>query len=285
MSSRGSLDRAGLGLFFALIVAPVAASLLYAALYGFGFVGLLSRGPTLGHLARLATSPEVWTSAALSLYVAAVVVGLTTLLALPLALALRERLQGEGLRYLVALPTALPGTVAALLVLQVLAGAGLLSRVAFRLGVTSGIDGFPSLVRDVGLVGVIVAHVGLAVPFFTLLLAELHRSERIDALSDLAATLGARRLQRLRYVTVPVLLRRARPSLALLFVVVTGSFEIPWLLGRQSPQMLSVLTYRKHGFFDLAQKPEAYLLAVGYTLLVFAVLLAVFREGALGDEP
>jgi len=127
--------------------------------------------------------------------------------------------------------------------------------------------------------------VGLAVPFFTLLLAELHGSERIGALSDLAATLGASRFQRLRFVTVPVLLRRAQPSLALLFVLALGSFEIPWLLGRQSPQMLSVLTYRKHGLFDLTQKPEAYLLALGYTLLVFAMLVAAFRGRAPRDEP
>jgi len=204
---------------------------------------------------------------------------------LPLALSLRQRLDREGLRYLVALPLALPGTVAALLVLQLLAGAGLVSRIAYRLGITNGIDGFPSLVRDAGLVGVIVAHVGLAVPFFTLLLAELHGSERIGALSDLAATLGANRFQRLRFVTLPVLLRGAQPSLALLFVLALGSFEIPWLLGRQSPQMLSVLTYRKHGLFDITQKPEAYLLALGYTLLVFAMLVAAFRGRAPRDEP
>lgn len=285
MSSRSSLDRAGLGLLFLLTVAPVATSLLYATLYGFGFVGLLSRGPTLEHLRRTAASAEVWTSVALSVYVAALVVGLTTAIALPLALSLGQRLDREWLRYLVALPLALPGTVAALLVLQLLAGAGLVSRLAYRLGATSGIDAFPSLVRDAGLVGVIVAHVGLAVPFFTLLLAELHGSERIDALSDLAATLGANRFQRLRFVTVPVLLRGARPSLALLFVLALGSFEIPWLLGRQSPQMLSVLTYRKHGLFDITQKPEAYLLALGYTLLVFAMLVAAFRGRVPGDEP
>lgn len=284
MSSGSSLDRVGLGLFLLLAVAPVTASLLYAALYGFGFVGLLSRGPTLEHLARLLASAETWASFGLSAYVAGAVVALTVAVALPLALALRANLERGFLLHLVSLPLALPGTVAAVLVLQLLTGAGLLSRLAYHVGLTTGLDGFPSLVRDAGLFGVILAHVGLAVPFFTLLFADLHRSERLDALQDLAAALGARPAQRFRFVTLPVLLGRARPSLLLLFVLVLGSFEIPWLLGRQSPQMISVLTYRKHGFFDITQKPEAYLLASGYTLLVFGALVAAFRGRALADE-
>jgi putative spermidine/putrescine transport system permease protein len=284
MTPRNSFERIGLALFFLLTVLPVALSLLYAALYGFGVVGLLSHGFTLDHWRRVVTSAEVWASIGLSAYVAATVVGLTAALALPLALALRKRLESGPLVYVLSLPLAIPGTVAAVLVLQLLAGAGLVSRIAYRVGLTEGIADFPSFVHDAWLSGVVLAHVALAVPFFTLLFVELHRSERILALGELAATLGARRAQRLLRVTLPILLRGATPSLALLFVVVLGSFEIPLLLGRQSPQMLSTLTYRKYGLFDITQKPEAYLLALGYTLLVLGLVGLTFRNRGAENE-
>ena len=277
MSSRSNFERVGLGLFFLLTVVPVTVSLSYAALYGFGVVGLLSHGFTLEHWHLVLTSDEAWASARLSLYVATAVVLLTSAIALPLALALRRHLESGPLAYFLTLPLAIPGTVAAVLALQLLSGAGLLSRLAFRLHLTSGISDFPSLVHDRLAFGVIATHVALAVPFFTFLFVELFASERIGALLELAASLGARRVQGLFRVTLPVLLRAARPSLALLFVLVLGSFEIPLLLGRQSPQMLSVLTYRKYALFDIAQKPEAYILALGYTALVLGLIALVFR--------
>lgn len=284
MPSGRSLDRLGLALFGLLSLAPVAASLLYAGLYGLGLTGLFSRGFTLEHWRRVLHGSELWSSVGLSLFVASAVLVLTTALALPMALGLRERLESGPLGYALSLPLAIPGTVAAVLTLQLLAGAGLVSRIAHGAGLIDGIAGFPALVHDRWAVGVIVAHTALAVPFFVFLFAEIHASERVTALRELAATLGASRAQGLLRVTLPILLLRAVPSLALLFVVVLGSFEIPLLLGRQAPQMLSVLTWRKYALYDIAQKPEAYVLALGYTLLALGLLGLTFRERRAGDE-
>lgn len=277
MFSSRSLDRLGLGLFGLLTVAPVLASLAYAALYGLGLTGLLSEGLTLEHWRRVLHSSEVWSSAGLSLYVACGVLALTTVLSLPLALVLRGRLESGPLAYALSLPLAIPGTVAAVLTLQVLAGSGLLSRLCYQLRLTDGMASFPPLVHDRWAAGVILAHTALAVPFFVFLFAEIHAAERVTALRELAATLGANRVQGLVRVTLPILLRRARPGLALLFIAVLGSFELPLLLGRQAPQMLSVLTWRKYALFDIAQKPEAYIVAIGYTLLVLVLLGLSFR--------
>jgi hypothetical protein len=48
--------------------------------------------------------------------------------------------------------------------------------------------------------------------------------------------------------------------------------------------MLSVLTYRKYALFDITQKPEAYILALGYTGLVLGLVALLFRARRLGDE-
>ncbi len=48
--------------------------------------------------------------------------------------------------------------------------------------------------------------------------------------------------------------------------------------------MLSVLTYRKYSLFDIAQKPEAYILALAYAAVVLGLVAFVFRGRRFGHE-
>ena len=263
-------DRLALLLFAVLVFAPVGGSMVYAALYGAGLVGLLAGDGTVLYWRRVIESDETWASLHLSVAVASIVVGLTTAIALPLSLALRKHLRTGYLPLALTLPLAIPATVAGFLGIQFLSGAGLISRICFHLGLISGTAEFPPLIQDPWAIGIVVTHVFLAVPFFVFLFAEIHASERVEALCSLAAMLGATPPQTLGRVTLPILLRRAQPTLALLFVVIAASFEIPLMLGRQSPQMGSVLIWRKYALFDLSQKPEAYVLALTFALMALA---------------
>ena len=277
MSSRKT-DRIAVFLFALLVLAPVAASLAYAALYGAGFVGLFAKGATTLYWRRVLADSEAWASLGLSLAAAGAVVVLTTAIAMPLSIAFRKRLQRGYLAYALTLPLAVPGTVAGLLGMQLLGGAGLVSRLCFHLGLTKGSADFPPLIQDPWALGIVITHVALVVPFFVFLFAEIQASERIEALCDLAAMLGARPSQSLRRVAVPILLRQARPTLALLFVVVLTSFELPLMLGGQSPQMASVLIWRKYALFDVSQKPEAYVLALSFALIALGIAGLGFRS-------
>jgi putative spermidine/putrescine transport system permease protein len=57
-----------------------------------------------------------------------------------------------------------------------------------------------------------------------------------------------------------------------------GTYEIPLLLGRQSPSMLSVLVIRKLQRFNLADIPQAYAISVIYIILVSIILMLVYRS-------
>jgi putative spermidine/putrescine transport system permease protein len=271
---RDPVGAAGLLLFLALAILPIGLSLVYAALYSLGLTGLLGRGLTWSHWQAVLGSRELWASLGLSTGVSLAVVAVTTAAALFLALSLRERVERGPVSYLLYLPLALPGAVAAFLVFQMLTGGGLVPRVLLRLGL---LPESVSLVQDRWALGIVLTHAGLAVPFFTLLFADLYRSERIGELAALARSLGADTGQCLRRVEIPLLLRAASANLALLFIVVLGSYEIPLLLGRQAPQMLSVLTLRKYALFDISQKPQAFVVALVYTALVLVLISALFR--------
>ena len=255
----------------------MAGSLAYAAAYSVGLAGLLSHGFTLAYWRQALADPEVGAAFMMSGYVAAAVVGLTVVCALGLALGLRTFLRRGPLAALIYFPLALPGTVAALCAFQWLSGAGLLARVAFRLGWIDSPTRFPGLVFDRWGIGIIGTHVALAVPFFTLLFVQLAEREKLTELCALAGTLGAGRVSTLRRVAVPLLLRKAAANVALFFVVVAGSFEIPLLLGPQHPQMISVLAWRRFSRFDLTQKPEAFIVSLLYTVGVLVLLGAWFR--------
>lgn len=276
------VGQVALVLFGIFVVAPVAASLGYAAMYAFGLAGLFAPGLTASYALRVARDPEAWASLTLTLGVSAVVVALTAAIALPLSIAVRPYLPG-GLRYALTLPLAVPGVVAGFLGVQLLSGSGLASRVFFRLGITGGVADFPQLIHDPWGLGIAAAHVALAVPFFVFVFSEIHGSERVDALCELARMLGATRAQTLRRVVAPVLLRKARPALTLLFALVLASFEIPLMLGGQRPQMASVVIFRKYALFDVGQKPDAYVLALAFTMIAIAIAARGLRVRADSD--
>ena len=281
---RNTLGLTGLALFVLVAILPIGFSLAYAAAYSLGWVGLLSEGFTFAYWAKVAAGGEVWGTFGWSLYVATVTVVLTVGLALVLALYLRRPLQHGPLSYVIYFPLALPATVAAFLVFQLFSGAGYLARVALALGLIESAEQFPSAVHDPYGVGIILAHVGITVPFFILLFIQVYNTEKVGALMQLARTLGARRRDTVYRVAVPILLQKAATNVLLLFIAVLGSYEIPLLLGRQSPEMLSVLTMRKYSLFDLSQKPEAFIVALLYTAFVLALLILAFRRGRVAYD-
>ncbi len=261
--------------FVALVGVPVALALATSAAQS---VRDAAGRPSLAPWRAVLAEGEALASLVLSAGVATAVVALALGLALPLALALRDRVRRGLVGAALHAPLAVPAVVAAFVAFQLLTPSGIVGRWLVAVGAVGGMADVPVVVNDRWAVGIVLAHVALAVPFLVLLLAELAESERLGDLVRLARTLGAgRRAVRWR-VEVPVLLRAVMPQAALLWVAVLGSYEIPLLLGRQSPQMLSVLTLRLFERFDLADKPEAFVLAVLYALAVGAVLAVVLRR-------
>jgi putative spermidine/putrescine transport system permease protein len=268
----------GLLLFLSLSVLPLAAGLAYALLHSIGLAGLAATGFTLEHWKMLLASAEFWQSLGFSAWVAFCSIIIALSLSLAAVVPSPEKWQKGPLSHFIYFPLTLPAMVVALLVFQLLSGAGFISRIFSRLGLSAGIEDFPELVNDPLGAGIIISHVLMATPFFVILFAKLYQSERLGAYQQLAATLGASAAQCCRKVLVPILLRRAFPTLVLYFVFVMGSYEIPLLLGSQSPQMISVMAVRKLQRFDLADRPQAYIVGVLYSLLALGCIVLLLSR-------
>jgi putative spermidine/putrescine transport system permease protein len=273
-----NFERLFLVIFALLAVLPIGLSLIYSGAYALGLTGLLSEGFTLQHWQKAFTGSEIPYALINSLYVAGLTVVITVLISLALALNVRRRLDRGLLSYAVYLPLALPTTVAAFLMFQLLSDAGFFMRLLAQVGLIADPGDLKPLIHDPFSVGVIAAHLLLAVPYFTLLFRQIFRDTHVGELLRLTYTLGGTPWDGLTRVTLPILLRAGLSNIMLLFVSVLGSYEIPLLLGKQSPQMLSVMTMRKYQLFDLSEKPQAFIVALIYSVAVVLVLFAVFRR-------
>jgi len=273
--------RLGLWLLLTAIVAPMAWALGYSLLYSTGGIGLLSEGWTLRHWRSALASGGMAASIVLSVTVAGVVTTLASMGALAITLIAPPTCRRGWLPALLCIPLATPAAVSGLLAYQILNPGGLLGRLAFHAGWIATPSEFPPLVNDRWAFGMICAQMLTALPLLTLFFLGAWTTARIDRYCRLAESLGATRMQARLRIALPMLLRRGAPLLTLVFLWQLGAYEIPLLLGRQSPQMFSVLTQRHFGQFDLEQRPEAFALAVAYLLLAGAGLL-LLRGGNRG---
>jgi putative spermidine/putrescine transport system permease protein len=174
--------------------------------------------------------------------------------------------------------------VAALFVIQLLSGAGFLSRISYQLGLIDSVRGFPGMINDQWGIGIITAMVMLATPFFMIYFQTIYKSERLDELAQLATTLGSKKTATSFKVKIPIILSRAFPTMLLYFIFMLGSYEIPLLLGRESPQMVSVLTIRKLRRFNLLDIPQAYIIAILYILVILSVVIYLFKKRRLSYD-
>ncbi|WP_080239260.1 ABC transporter permease subunit [Spirosoma rigui] len=268
------MNRTILYLYALLVMGLPLAGLAQAVGYSVGVSGPLATGFTLRHWQQLPAETSLFVAVGFSLYVAVASVGVAALIALGLVLYRQRMLGYRPFPTLLYVPLLFPSLVVAFYLFQLLSGSGWLSRMAVALGLTSAPDDFPELIQDGAGLGIILAQVVLAFPFFTLLFQSVYADSRLDELRSLTRTLGASVGQFNRKVAAPILLRRTAPTLVLYGIAVLGAYDIPLLLGRNYPQMLSVFITTRLQRFDLADLPMGYL--IGF-LLTIVLMLVIYR--------
>ncbi len=263
-------------LIFAVV--PLVFSIGYAVLYSFGLTGALNTGFTLGNWKHLFAEGDIISSFLYSAIIAFITVFLAVLFALYVSLFHKEAFSKRKLSYVIYLPLAFPAMVSAFFFFQFLSKAGIASRIFYNVGITSSINGFPDLVNDKFGIGIIAANLFICAPFFVLLFISRMETERIPDYVTLSQTLGATKRKAITRIVIPMLLQKTFPNIVLYFIFIFGSYEIPVLLGRSNPEMISVLAVRKLQKFDLLDIPQGYAIAVLYTITVLSILLLVLMR-------
>lgn len=269
------------GIFMLFTAVPLLLGLGFALAYSLGLVGVLAKGFTTTHWEAVLGSYYFWRSLGFSVLVAALTIGLAVWIAMRIVLRWPRRFAVGAPSILIYFPLAIPAIVMGFFVFQLLSKGGILSRFAYQLGITDGLQAFPDLVNDQWGIGIIIAHFLMATPFFVILYSHLYEHENVSQLSQLAQSLGAAKKTVRRKVVIPILWQRSIATILLYFMFVLGAYEIPLLLGSQSRQMVTVLTIQKLQRYNLADIPQAYTISIAYSIFVFIAVFYMLNKKRL----
>jgi putative spermidine/putrescine transport system permease protein len=211
----------------------------------------------------------------LTLYVAGASTGISTVLAVLAALALR-RSSGRVSAVVFQLPITVPHLVAAVGIALVVSQTGLGARLAAALGLIGEPREFPALLYDRYSIGIILTYVWKETPFIALVVLAALRGVAGD-LEEVARTLGANAWQRFWYVVFPVISPGIIAASLIVFAFTFGAFEIPYLLGKTYPTILPVMAYNEYRDIDLAARPVAMAINVLIAVITAAVAAAYLR--------
>ncbi len=249
-----------LALWGAGIVGAVRSSLGVSRLSGWS-------GADLEAYRSLLDDPAFWDSLWFTLRIAALATIVSAMLAVVLASVLRR--SGGLVRVLAAVPVPMPHLVAAVLGVLWLGHGGIADRI---------LGGLPlDLVRDPQGLGIVLVYVYKETPFLALLVLACW-GPAVAAREEAAAVLGARPLQRMRWVVWPAIRAPLVTGSAVVAAFVIGAFEVPLTIGPSSPETLSELALNATRTASLEGRSEA-----NAALLVASVLaVAVAAVAATG---
>jgi putative spermidine/putrescine transport system permease protein len=271
-------------LFVVFAILPFTLAFSYAILYSFGMIGVVNEGFTLEFWREVFTSSTLGTSFLYSGIISAIGVFLSVSLALWVVLKFKESFSNKYLSFIIYMPLAVPGIVSAFFTYQLFAQSGLFARISYQLNWIDTAQQFPDLVNDNWGVGIIITFISLLTPFFILLYLNIYKDERIEELSQLSRALGANKKQIALKVSLPIMLKKSWVLIVLYFIFLLGAYEVPLILGQESPQMLSVLILRELKQFDLSKISEGYVMAVVYTVVIMAATIFIFSRKKLRNN-
>ena len=283
-------DSAWLKLLPALVViVPLfAAALMLAVIQSLGYFPLIGlRSFNVDAYRSLFGNDEFWQSLLLSIRIAFMASLLSTVLGIAMALGIRgiwRRRRRSAFLFQLSLP--IPHVIGALAIVHLLGQSGLIARLGHSVGLIDTPSEFPALVFDPYALGIVAEFVWKDAPFIAIVALGVLGTVA-ENYENVAASLGASWWQRLRHVTLPLLLPAVAPISVIVFAFAFGSFEVPLLLGESFPSALPVLAYRLHTSVDLGLRPEAMALAVVMSLVVMAsalLYLVLVRRVLRGEQ-
>lgn len=201
---------------------------------------------------------------------------LTMVLAVATALMLRKTFFGKRLvSFMYQIPIPMPHIVVAVGVLMLLSQSGLISRIFYHLGATSGPGDFPILVKDDLGIGIILVYLWKQIPYVGVIALAILQSIATNY-EEVAQSLGASKWQSFRHVLLPLIIPGITPASIVCFSFAFGAYEVPFLMGKTRPTMLSVYSYQLYESLDLTGRPQA--MAVSVFVALFVMILVILYQ-------
>lgn len=172
---------------------------------------------------------------------------------------------------LAQLPVMLPHIFIVLALLQLLSQTGLVSSLLTKIGIIHSYNSFPLLLNDQWQIGIILTYLWKEIPFVivSLILVLRQMDNRYRIVSE---NLGASKWQTFWKVSLPLLMPAIVNAFIINFSFNFGAYEVPYLLGNQTKELLPVYIYDLYVQGDYTQLPM--IMSLNLILSVFSILFA-----------
>ena len=195
--------------------------------------------------------------------------------AIVIAMALRRTFIGKKISlFLFQFNASIPHISVASMMLLLLLPLGLISSMAFQLGMIDSSLEFPMLVRGSSAFGTVFSFAWKFAPFIGLAVLAVLQSAAPEY-EQQAATLGVGPMRRFRYIILPMIKPAIFSSAIICFAFAFGSYEVPWMLGNSDT--LASLSYNIFNSpVEIYRRAEAYAISSVITAVTLAVSIVYF---------
>jgi putative spermidine/putrescine transport system permease protein len=260
-----------------LVTLPLAAALIHSLLYSFGLTGMFSNGFTLSNWQNLFAENSLISNMLYSLTIATLSIVISVLTALYLSYSLAFKRPSRSLLSILFIPLLFSPLIAAFVSTYLLGNSGVISRMLFHASLINDLGKFPDIVNDNLSIGIIVTLSILLFALFSIVFYNSIKKEKLIDLKQAAQNLGATNKDFITKIFVPVVISRNKLIILLYFLFSIAAYEIPLLLGQESPRMVSVYITDSFSKFDLRNIATSHALCVLYILLTLVILYLFFK--------
>ncbi len=268
----------------ALLLLPAVAVILFLFVGGlvFGILQSFEVNPFTGSLRdmKLDSYRTIFSTSTfrisfvMTFFIALTATFLTMVFAVLTALMLRKTFVGKKLvAFTYQIPIPMPHIVVAVGVMMLLSQSGLISRLFYHLGLAAAPADFPILVKDDLGIGIILVYLWKQIPYVGVIVLAILQSVATDY-EEVAQSLGASKWQAFRHVLLPLIIPGITPASIVCFSFAFGAYEVPFLMGKTRPTMLSVYSYQLYESLDLTGRPQAMAVSVFVALFVMVLVVA-----------
>lgn len=212
---------------------------------------------TLAYYIKAFSNQDFLHALGYSFYLSGLSATLSTLVGVGLAYSLKHLgSRGVGLSRFYHIPIAIPHIVAVMMVSNIFAQSGILSRLAYGLGWIDKLTDFPSLIYHPKGWGIILVYIWKEMPF-VLMTTYMSLSKLNEQWHEVASNLGASAWQIFRYIEWPLLKPTIYSAFVMIFAFSFGGYEVPYLLGANYPKTLPIYGFLAYTSGDLKDRPYA----------------------------
>ncbi len=261
-----------------IIVTLFIGGFLFGLFQSFGYMPIVGQDSFSTEAYRhMFADTKFFGSLFLTLWISIAATFLTVVFSIITALVMRQAFKGKRfINFLYQFPITIPHLVIGIGIILLLSQSGMFARIFYNLGIISDQSEFPVLVFDDLGMGIIFVYLWKQIPFMGLVVISILQSVGNDY-EELARSLGANKWQSFRFVLLPLIIPGILPTSIICFAYTFGAFEVPYLLGKPYPAVLSVLAYRLFENVDLNARPEAMAMAV-FIAVFISILVVVYKR-------